>query len=438
MAEQQTNQTMDSTKRLLTCEEKTWIVDFIRPSVHIPIECAERIRVNIVNRLMKQLDTQYVYPSIIPDLKKEIERQYHDTCIQAGEMVGVICAQSLGEKQTQGTLNSFHHSGISSKTVTSGVPRFREMLDTAKTPKISNCKVYFKSKPTSLAELRLVTSDRFKHISLNNVVKRVAVRTNMKDETWYAPYKTVYGGDFITTRTCVRFTISKKIVYEYRIKMSRIADLIKNMDEDIEVCVFSPLADRVVDVFVRDGLKTVCTRIKINAEDMMKKIHVCGVPRIEELFFEKEMKDGVDEWFLETLGTNLQSLLNLKIVDYTRTISSNIWEIYEVLGIEAVRAYMIDEFCSIMDGVNKVHVEILVEKMTFTGTLSSISRYTMRKDQTGPLSRASFEECVDNLIKASVCGEVEPMKGVSSAVICGKQSNIGTGMMDLHMNLSRL
>ena len=63
--------------------------------------------------------------------------------IQAGESIGVICAQSIGEKQTQTTLNTFHTTGMSEKTMTAGVPRFQELLNATKKPNIVNHKIYF-------------------------------------------------------------------------------------------------------------------------------------------------------------------------------------------------------------------------------------------------------------------------------------------------------
>ena len=40
--------------------------------------------------------------------------------VHPGEMVGSICAQSVGEPATQMTLNTFHHAGVSAKNVTLG------------------------------------------------------------------------------------------------------------------------------------------------------------------------------------------------------------------------------------------------------------------------------------------------------------------------------
>ncbi|KAG1672823.1 hypothetical protein FOA52_004627 [Chlamydomonas sp. UWO 241] len=53
----------------------------------------------------------------------------------AGEAVGVLAAQSVGEPSTQMTLNTFHMAGRGEANVTLGIPRLREILMTA-APKI--------------------------------------------------------------------------------------------------------------------------------------------------------------------------------------------------------------------------------------------------------------------------------------------------------------
>jgi DNA-directed RNA polymerase II subunit RPB1 len=48
-------------------------------------------------------------------------------------MVGSLAAHSLGEPATQMTLNTFHFAGVSSKNVTLGVPRLKELINVLKT-----------------------------------------------------------------------------------------------------------------------------------------------------------------------------------------------------------------------------------------------------------------------------------------------------------------
>jgi hypothetical protein len=76
--------------------------------------------------------------------------------------------------------------------------------------------------------------------------------------------------------------------------------------------------------------------------------------------------------------------------------------------------------------------------MTYTGGISSISRYTMRNEDCGPMGKASFEETMDNFLKAGAYGQNEATRGVSASIICGKRANIGTGVCELMMNIKSL
>ena len=57
--------------------------------------------------------------------------KYMKSVIEPGDAVGVIAGQSIGEPSTQMTLNTFHLAGHSTKNVTLGIPRLREIVMTA-------------------------------------------------------------------------------------------------------------------------------------------------------------------------------------------------------------------------------------------------------------------------------------------------------------------
>ena len=92
--------------RKLTETEITNMLDFIKPLQDIPVDVADSIVEKSKDGFRAQLCDQMVYPQIIPQLKFELMRYYRQSQIHAGESVGVICAQSIGEKQTQTVLNS--------------------------------------------------------------------------------------------------------------------------------------------------------------------------------------------------------------------------------------------------------------------------------------------------------------------------------------------
>ena len=72
----------------------------------------------------------------------EVKCKFEQSLVNAGEVVGSIAAHSLGEPATQMTLNTFHFAGVSSKNVTLGVPRLKEIINVAKNIKTPIMSIY--------------------------------------------------------------------------------------------------------------------------------------------------------------------------------------------------------------------------------------------------------------------------------------------------------
>ncbi len=65
---------------------------------------------------------------------KEYQKEFKRTQVDAGEAVGIIAAQSIGEPGTQMTLRTFHYAGVAELDVTLGLPRLIEIIDARKSP----------------------------------------------------------------------------------------------------------------------------------------------------------------------------------------------------------------------------------------------------------------------------------------------------------------
>ena len=65
--------------------------------------------------------------------------------------------------------------------------------------------------------------------------------------------------------------------------------------------------------------------------------------------------------------------------------------------------------------------------MCQNGEVMSINRHGLKKENIGPLAKASFEETTDQLLDASLFGEFDNIKGVSSNIMVGQIPNCGTG-----------
>jgi DNA-directed RNA polymerase beta' subunit len=275
---------------------------------------------------------------------------------------------------------------------------------------------------------------------------------NQEEKDWYEAFEVLYNDKFAGHKHCINLKVKKNIMYKYRICLEDIVMRIEGEYKDL-YCVFSPESVGEIDVYV-DMAKISFTEKQLmfvteeNKEEiymeecvfpLIEKMLVFGVRGIENIYFLLEKKGEEDEeWMLETDGSNFRELLGHPLVDNTRLHSNNVWDVYENLGIEAARLFLLSEFESIMEGINMCHIKLLVEKMTFTGTISSISRYTLRKDESGPLSKASFEESVDHMVKSAFAGDIEKTRGVSASIICGKRASIGTGVVELKINSKKL
>jgi DNA-directed RNA polymerase beta' subunit len=442
-------------KRNLTNEEIEDILFCIQLQPDIPEEVALCIMNNNKKKLTNQLKKQDIYPSQICLLKEEIEKQYISTLVQPGESVGVICAQSVGERQTQMTLNSDYTSGSINLTLTQGVPRVQELLNATLNPKNVISKIYFKKQHLTISELRKTIDNNLVELTFKSISNEIIININKEEESWYSAYKLLYNLPTNFNYTdCLTIKLNMDILYEYNLTYEKISSYINDNWNDM-ICIFSPPQFGQLDIFVDvTNISLPNDRLLFINEENVKEIYleevvqpilektiITGIPGIKSLFFVREKKDKnktEDNWYIETAGSNLQTVLSVPFIDETRTISNNEWEIYHTFGIEAVRKFLIEEFISIMEGINLAHIQLLVDRMTSSGTISSITRYTMRKEDSGPFGKASFEESMDNFLKAANNGDIESTNGVSASIICGKKSKIGTGMINVSVDIDNL
>jgi DNA-directed RNA polymerase II subunit RPB1 len=137
------------------------------------------------------------------------------------------------------------------------------------------------------------------------------------------------------------------------------------------------------------------------------------------------------EYTLSTDGTNLFDILCRKGVDAVRTYSNDPNEMYSIFGIEAARFQIQFQLNLVLLGtgvsMSPRHLDLLCDKMCQHGEIMSVSRHGIKKENIGPLAKASFEETTDQLLEASLFGAFDNIKGVSSNIMVGQIPTCGTG-----------
>ena len=194
----------------------------------------------------------------------------------------------------------------------------------------------------------------------------------------------------------------------------------------------------------------IITELKALEQNIVENIIIKGVDGIKKVILleDKDSKynplNGVfennEEWYMETNGNNLLEILIQKDVDSNRTISNDINEVYETLGIEAARQVLLNEINEVLEGegVNFRHLSLLVDTMTNRGTLLSIDRHGINRSDIGPFAKCSFEETSDMLIKAGIFGEFDKVNGVSANIMLGQIPPCGTGDSEIFMDEEKM
>ena len=104
---------------------KEYIKKLVRNELH---ELPDAIQTETIEKLMK-----YNNPGLstekIRKVLKRIKTEYEQAKVEAGDAVGVIAAQSLGEPSTQMILRTFHYAGVSFGHTTGGLQRVQEIIN---------------------------------------------------------------------------------------------------------------------------------------------------------------------------------------------------------------------------------------------------------------------------------------------------------------------
>ena len=243
-----------------------------------------------------------------------------------------------------------------------------------------------------------------------------------------------------------------RIVYSMRIKKDRADTEEDSSDQDDEAAKESDERNNNEDEDVLMVLQ------KMEA-DLVGGVNIGGVPgisggNVRELklaLLSQKTRHAVlstdnprsdKQFVIDTVGSNLRTLLSTDDIDSTRTTSNDIQEVYAVLGIEAARNTIINEFNEVVESaktfVNNHHVSLLADTMTRPGYIISVNRFGINKSSDYSITNcASFEKTPDTFIEAAVFGKKDEMKGVSGCVMFGQSIRIGTGMVDVQTQESQ-
>ena len=431
-------------------------------------------------------------------LLENILLKFKQAIVHPGEMVGIIAAQSVGEPTTQLTLNTFHNTGVASKSnVTRGVPRIEEILRLTKNPKNPSLTIALKEFDQLEQDRASKYANMIEYTRLNDIVTGVQIYFDpddlntviTEDVTMLSQYYeyqklvmnatgTIATGIVVTTGTGKK---EKSSIEKWIIRMEFDADLMleKNITmDDIHFAIVQSYSDRVSCIYSDYNDTKLIFRIRIlhssptnkktkgadpldvsddiqqlkNIQDiLLKKIVLRGIDGITKVIPRKLQnmlvkEDGKympkDIWILDTTGSNLLEIFGLGYIDYKRTYSNDIYEVYEVLGIECARQVILNELTEVMEFagvyIGYHHVSVLADRMTYAKDMVAVYRSGILKDDIGVIAKSSYEVHTEMLLNGAKHGLLDRMTGVSANVMVGQQFLGGTNSFQLHVDLKEM
>lgn len=361
------------------------------------------------------------------------------------------------------TLNTFHFAGVSAKNVTLGVPRMKEIINVSKNIKTPSLKIFLQEKYRKREQVVTKLGGLIEYTTLQHVVSSSQIfydpdpkKTIIKaDEDLVALYNEVpVLGDSEESPNpwVVRFELDNEKMVHKDLSISAIDKIIHDSfldqinvmhsDENSEKLVIRMRIGGIED----DEEETAAQYLKQFEQGLLHDMAIKGLPEISKVTFTKHIESGYDSktgkykqsddnWIIETDGVALQRILTFPKVDHRCTVSNDCLEIKGVLGIEAARQSLINEFRFVLGSygiyVNYRHLATLTDVMTQRGQLMSIARHGINRIDSGAIRKCSFEETVEILLEAAVYSEEDTLSGITENIVMGQLTPMGTGSFGL-------
>ena len=332
---------------------------------------------------------------------------FNKSKVEPGQAVGIITAQSIGEPGTQMTLRTFHFAGIKERNVTLGLPRLIELVDARKKPVTPTMDIYLDEESKKSREKAI-------EVARNVLQTKVSALIADSETDYSTEIKLILSENKLRERGCTIGEVEAALSSNKKFKMETTGELITlKLVEESDAPTVIAIRNKVLNATVK------------------------GVPDIERVTLVQ--KD--DEWVIQTTGSNIAKVLEVKGIDKTNVRTNNVFEIAGTLGIEAARNALINELNSTLEDqgleVDNRYIMLVSDLMCSRGYMQQIGRHGIAGTKDSVLARAAFEITVPTIAHAALGGEVEHLKGITENVIVGSNIPIGSGTVDLYMQVSK-
>lgn len=324
--------------------------------------------------------------------------------ITPGEAIGMVTAQSFGEPSTQMALNVFHSAGVQEMQITSGLPRIIEIFDARKKPSTPLMEIYLEREFNNEKDARTI-AEKIKEVKLKDIISEIKVNFAGKKIEFHLNTQAVK-----TTHMSADSIMARLDEKGFKVKSKG-------------------------DIFYLSDSKADFKQL-YKTKEKMKESVISGIKGISQILVVK--KDT--GYIILTAGSNLEELFKVKGVNCEKTSTNDIYEIANVLGIEAARQQIVNEIYKVIESqgldIDERHLKLVADAMTTSGGIKGITRMGIISQKSSILARASFETPIKQFVNATIKASKDELASVIENIILNQPVPVGTGLPGLLVKIT--
>ena len=327
-----------------------------------------------------------------------------DDKVPAGEAVGVTTAQSFGEASTQMVLRTFHHSGVTQMQITQGLPRLIEILDARKIPSTPQMEISLDKEFNNEKDAKTI-AEKLKEVKLKETLSEIKINFGNKK---------------------IEIIVDSKALKNVHIGPQRIVEKLREKGFNV----------REQNERITLNVEDLSYKAMYKLKEKLKENIISGVKGITQVVV--AYREG--DYVIITSGSNMKDVREIKGVNPNKIVSNDIFDTYNVLGIEAARATIIIEIGKVLESqgldINKRHLKLVADAMTSSGIVKGVTRMGIISDKASILARATFETPDKQFINATIQGGRDELSSVIENILLNQAIPIGTGLPGLLVRIT--
>ena len=431
--------------------------------------CAIQIQEFIIRSYLnsKTIKEKNISYEILITILEEVKIKFSSSLIPYGTSIGIITAQCILAPLTQYIIDSHHRSGVSVDNVgkVDVLTRTTEILLAKDTDKLEKpmMRLFVKPEYNKNESKVIEIATHIENMMLKHYVEKIYIFYEKFANPTHPEFKNekILIDDFVLlngsnipkdiTNWCIRFQLSKNEL------------ILKNMDLETIALAFYKQYGQTIFIahnsqndpviifrcYLRAGLfnkplHLITESMVLIIKDTLLDMSIRGIEGIKSAAAVKKQISVLDPvtyeikkdiiWMIITNGVNTEKIAENKYLDLDNCYNSSIKDIERVYGIEAARTILIAELDEIAGGMNDSHYYTLADEMSYSGTITGISKSGLDKREPTPLLGASYSFITQTLKKAAMYNKKSEIYGPSSSLIMGRAPSVGTTYNQIGVN----